>query len=191
LRATDAHGDVVDGGPGADTLTGGFGDDTLVGGPGADTIAGDRPARCNELHCDFMDGVGNDTIDARDGERDSVQCGPGTDRVLADAQDLVADDCEQVDRPGGAAAPAKPVAPKLATVGSLRLRDVLRHGLRVRVPSRATVTARLGRTIVARGKGSGIVRLRLTPRGRKLLKHRRRAALVITAGKLRMTVRIR
>src|SRR5262249_12484455 len=72
LSATDAHGDVVDGGPGDDVLSGGFADDTLVGGPGRDQIAGDRQARCNELHCDFMDGFGNDTIDARDGEQDSV-----------------------------------------------------------------------------------------------------------------------
>ncbi len=185
LTATDAHGDIVDGGGGDDAISGGFGDDTLVGGPGRDQIAGDRQARCNELHCDFMDGFGNDTIDARDGEPDSVQCGPGTDTVRADPQDLVADDCEHVDR-GAVAAKAK-----LTTVGSLRLRDVLRHGLRVRVPARATVTARLGKTIVARGKGAGVVRLKLTARGRKALEHRRRAVLTIAAGKLRATVRLR
>jgi Ca2+-binding RTX toxin-like protein len=141
--------------PAGDLLDGGAGYDTLGGGPGRDQIAGDRQARCNELHCDFMDGFGNDTIDARDGEPDSVQCGPGTDTVHADPQDLVADDCEHVDRPGGAA----PAAAKLTIVGSVHLRDVLR--------------------------------LKLTSRGRGMLKHRRRAVLTITAGKLRATVRLR
>jgi PASTA domain len=41
---------------------------------------------------------GNDTIDARDGERDSVTCGVGADTVKADPADVVATDCEQVER---------------------------------------------------------------------------------------------
>jgi hypothetical protein len=80
---------------------------------------------------------------------------------------------------------------RLATVGSLRLRDVLRRGLRVRVPARATVTARLGKAVVARGRGAGVVTLKLTARGRRALEHRKRPVLSITAGTLRMTVRLR
>ena len=97
LYGTDSA-DVILGGSGNDTLSGGMGNDRIVGGPGRDAIAGDRPARCNELHCDFMDGYGNDTIDARDGARDSIQCGPGRDVVRADRIDRVADDCERVVR---------------------------------------------------------------------------------------------
>jgi hypothetical protein len=43
-------------------------------------------------------GSGNDTINARDGEVDSIQCGVGTDVVNADAADVVTD-CETVNRP--------------------------------------------------------------------------------------------
>jgi Ca2+-binding RTX toxin-like protein len=196
LTATDAGGDVVDGGTGDDTLTGGFGGDTLIGGPGRDTIAGDRMARCNELHCDFMDGFGNDTIDVRDGEQDSVQCGPGDDTVKADAIDQVADDCEHVERSGVAASggsaakagAAKKAAPaKLAVLGSHRIADVLRHGLLVRVAStkRVTVNARMGRTLVAHGRGRRTVRIKLNATGRRRLRHAKRATLTLTAGKLR------
>jgi hypothetical protein len=173
LTATDANGDVVDGGPGDDTLSGGFGNDTLVGGPGRDTIAGDRPARCNELHCDFMDGYGNDTIDARDGEQDSVQCGPGTDVVQADAIDRVADDCERVERGSAASASRKRAARSIVVLGSRRLADIRRHGLLVRVSDsgRVVVTARLGKTTVARGAGHGKVRLKLTRAGKRRLRH--------------------
>jgi hypothetical protein len=108
LIAGDANGDEVLGGAGDDEIAGGFGDDHLVGGPGRDTISGDRPLRCNELHCDYA-GFGNDTIDARDGEADSIDCGAGTDTVLADAVDTVAPDCEDVRVAG--AGPTQPSGP--------------------------------------------------------------------------------
>jgi dipeptidyl aminopeptidase/acylaminoacyl peptidase len=43
-------------------------------------------------------GAGNDRIFASDGERDSIDCGPGKDTVLADRLDVVAANCEQVRR---------------------------------------------------------------------------------------------
>jgi len=138
LLAGDASGDVLDGGPGDDDLSGGFGDDTLTGGPGRDVISGDRPARCNEHHCDVGGGSGNDTIEARDGEADSITCGPGTDVVRADAADVVAADCERVERtpvpgphePDDDQPGKKPVA---ALSGSARLRTVLKSGATVKV----------------------------------------------------------
>jgi Ca2+-binding RTX toxin-like protein len=90
-------GDRLDGGAGADTLDGGFGDDRIVGGPGRDAISGDRRGGdCGPLWCTLP--YGNDVIEARDGEPDSIACGAGTDRVLADATDVVAPDCETVER---------------------------------------------------------------------------------------------
>ena len=57
----------------------------LIGGPGRDTISGDLAGGdCGPLWCKYP--FGNDTIDARDGEVDSVTCGVGTDTVLADAE---------------------------------------------------------------------------------------------------------
>jgi Ca2+-binding RTX toxin-like protein len=76
-------GDTLQGGEGADTLDGGLGSDTLVGGPGLDSFAG---------------GEGSDRVDARDGRRDGVECGSGTDSVAADRRDRVARDCEHTRR---------------------------------------------------------------------------------------------
>ena len=48
----------------------------------------------------FRGGSGNDTIISftRDNDRDSVQCGSGRDRVIADRADRVSKDCEKVTR---------------------------------------------------------------------------------------------
>jgi Ca2+-binding RTX toxin-like protein len=70
------------GGGGQHTLSGRSGDDTIVGRLGTDTVSG---------------GSGRDVIavsgDAGQ-EPDSVNCGSGEDTVYADADDVVADDCE-------------------------------------------------------------------------------------------------
>ncbi len=88
----------IDGGAGDDRLEGGFGDDAIVGGPGRDTIVGDKSGgNCGLFESCSMP-IGNDVIDARDGEADSVICGVGTDKVLADAADTIAPDCETVER---------------------------------------------------------------------------------------------
>jgi PASTA domain/RTX calcium-binding nonapeptide repeat (4 copies) len=96
LNASDGN-DRLDGGAGADSLDGGYGDDTIVGGPGQDSISGDTAqGECGIWYCKLPSG--NDTIDARDGERDSVTCGVGADSVKADPADTVAPDCETVAR---------------------------------------------------------------------------------------------
>ena len=118
LNASDGN-DRLDGGAGADSLDGGFGDDTIVGGPGQDSISGDTPqGECGIYFCKLPSG--NDTIDARDGERDSVTCGVGADSVKADPQDTVAPDCEQVDRGAGSDPKHKTVKGKRCVVPKLR-----------------------------------------------------------------------
>ncbi len=90
---------TVDGRGGDDIIEGGYGDDTISGGAGRDQINADAGTNsCNFLVCRM--GSGNDTVNIRDGEVDSVVCGPGTDTVIADANDTVAADCENVDRAG-------------------------------------------------------------------------------------------
>ena len=54
----------------------------MSGGPGRDSIA---------------TGAGNDRIEAADGRRDRVRCGPGNDSVTADRIDLLSG-CENVTR---------------------------------------------------------------------------------------------
>lgn len=98
-----SYGETIDGGAGDDRLEGGFGDDALTGGPGRDQIYGDRTGEQCGLFETCTVPFGNDVIDARDGEADSVDCGPGNDRATVDALDTVSG-CETVDR----AAPTTP-----------------------------------------------------------------------------------
>jgi Ca2+-binding RTX toxin-like protein len=92
--AENIHSDIenLTGGPesdrftgsaGANTLKGGQGDDELDGGPGQDTLEG---------------GENDDDIHARDGERDTIDCGFGQDSATIDVLDLVVK-CEQVVYP--------------------------------------------------------------------------------------------
>jgi Ca2+-binding RTX toxin-like protein len=74
--------DWLRGGAGNDVLNGGAGNDVLEGGAGADRILGS---------------TGNDTITARDGTRDTINCGPGRDVASVDKFDRVTG-CEVVRR---------------------------------------------------------------------------------------------
>jgi hypothetical protein len=59
-------------------VIGGRGADVLIGGPGQDTIYGDNDAGgCGPIICAIQEG--SDTIRARDGERDTINCGVGFD----------------------------------------------------------------------------------------------------------------
>lgn len=94
---------------GPDAITGGGQDDALYGGPGNDAIVGGLGA--DVLH----GGDDNDTINARDGVADRIDCGAGTDSVVADAVDVLAN-CETVDQPAVAAPPAPPAQVVLVPV---------------------------------------------------------------------------
>jgi hypothetical protein len=175
--------DTIDGGAGDDTIEGGYGHDTIVGGPGRDTINGDITGTgCHWIQCRSM--YGNDHIDARDGEIDTVTCGIGDDVVEADANDNISPDCETVNR-GTAPAPVpdegKPgTAQRTAALTGVR---VHRKGARVTVTGRAVgatkVTAkatRRGRT-VARASAS-VRRERFTVK----LRAPRHSRVVLSAG---------
>lgn len=93
--------DDVRGGTGDDTLESGGGNDVLIGGPGDDVLDG-GPGN-DELTAGagrnrLRGGSGNDRINAANGRRDRVNCGAGRDRVVADARDVVAGNCEAVSR---------------------------------------------------------------------------------------------
>ena len=98
ILVAEDYDDTVDGGAGNDTVEGGRGNDTVTGGPGRDTIMGDATSsHCSWYSCQVP--WGNDTIHARDGEIDNVDCGIGTDTAYVDANDIVAN-CETVDSAG-------------------------------------------------------------------------------------------
>jgi Ca2+-binding RTX toxin-like protein len=159
LNASDGA-DRLDGGAGADRLDGGFGDDTLVGGPGRDTISGDSAqGECALYWCRLPSG--NDTVEARDGEVDSVTCGVGADVVRADPQDVVAPDCETVER-GGVGPRAKVDGPRG------------RAGARCVVPRLRGLTVRQAK---ARLRRAGC-----TPKVRRVAHRRVRAGRVAAQG---------
>jgi Ca2+-binding RTX toxin-like protein len=193
LIAGDAHGDVVDGGAGDDLVEGGFGDDKLTGGPGRDIVNGDRKSRCNEYHCDYF-GAGNDPIDVRDGEIDSVTCGVGTDKVLADANDTIAADCETVERAAGGGPETKTSGPQgngvKLSVKKIKLAKALKSVFTVTISGakgKVKLTAKQGKKTVASGSakvknGKATVKLKFTKAAKKALKRKQSVKLTITGG---------
>lgn len=219
LKGTDDD-DTIDGGAGADDLTGGYGNDAITGGPGQDKIVGDRDGRCNEMHCDLSPGSAADAIDAVDGEVDTISCGPGTDTVKADPQDVVAPDCETVTRAGTPAGsgPAGPkgtsgngngtkngtATKKLALAGGTppTLRAFLARGLTVTVAGRkpnakVSVSAKRGATTVAKGSGKASkagtakVKVMVTKAGRRALRSAKTAKVTVVAGADRLTITLK
>lgn len=202
LHGGDAHGDQLDGGAGDDELSGGMGSDSLTGGPGRDVIAGDRVARCNELHCDITQGFGDDTIDARDGEVDHVQCGPGTDTVLADKIDVVATDCE-IGRPQGDGKTPNGGTPAangltLTSGTSLRLTGGKRRvTIATAAKGKVSVTVKAGKTTIAQGSakpsgGKAQVTLKLTKVGKQKLKRgTRKGKLTVRQGKAQLVASVK
>ena len=79
------------GGEGKDRLSGESGNDTLAGGSGNDTLTGGRGRN------GYAAGSGNDTVNARNRQRERVDCGPGRDKATVDRSDRVRR-CERVRR---------------------------------------------------------------------------------------------
>jgi Tol biopolymer transport system component len=97
LRGNDrlngaAGNDCLEGGAGNDRLTGGTGNDRLFGGSGRDLLTG-GPGRNA-----YFAGAGNDTVRARNGRREVINCGKGRrDLAVVDRRDRVRG-CERVRR---------------------------------------------------------------------------------------------
>jgi Tol biopolymer transport system component len=96
----NAGRDALIGGGGNDTLLGNGGNDTLNGGTGNDRLLGGAG---NDLSLpgpgtdSALAGAGNDVVNAVDGQRDTIDCGPGRDTATADPADRVRN-CERVVR---------------------------------------------------------------------------------------------
>ncbi len=91
-RKGTAGSDVIRGWNGLDALCGGAGRDTLIARRGNDRLTG-GPGRDQ-----LLAGPGNDRLFARDGAADTIVCGRGYDRVIADRRDVIAADCEWLSR---------------------------------------------------------------------------------------------
>jgi Ca2+-binding RTX toxin-like protein len=87
----DGGDDKVFGDAGNDKVEGTYGADTVDGGAGTDQLYGDIAG------CSVFCSVDTDVLLARDGERDTVDCGGGADTAQVDQLDVVAF-CASVDR---------------------------------------------------------------------------------------------
>ena len=200
--------DKLDGGPGNDHLDGGFGDDTIVGGPGQDRISGDLAAGdCGPIWCKYP--YGNDTIDARDGEVDSIVCGAGTDTVLADAGDVVDRDCENVTRAGAPAAPAPPAAKPVGgdarveatMIGRVTIAKALKSGFTIKITGakagKIALSATRSGQVVAKGsgkadkKGTATIRLRFTTKAKRSLHHAKTITLKVSGSGVATTLTLK
>jgi len=188
--------DTVEGGAGDDHVEGGYNHDTVVGGPGKDMIYGDKTGSQSCWYSCVVP-FGNDRIEARDGEIDTIDCGVGEDTAVVDAGDVVAN-CETVQRSGGTTNPdtGKPDpgngGAKVALVGKARLALLLKGKLAARVPCAAAckVAAKLviGRKTIATGNrtllspGQAKVALKVARKHRRAVKRMRKASatLVVT-----------
>lgn len=139
--------DTIDGGAGADRIVAGHDNDTITGGPGPDTIFADSTGSyCGIYSCTIP--FGNDTINARDGEADQIDCGIGADRAVTDTIDTVAN-CETVEAAkqtdGGGQGGGGPAGGGLAVLSKLSIKRIARSGLRIRVacPAACKVSANL------------------------------------------------
>ena len=135
LTAGD-YQDNVDGGAGNDVLNAGFGNDVVTGGPGQDTIFADATsASCGWYSYTCKIPFGNDVVNAKDGEADTIDCGVGNDTATVDAIDTVAN-CENVNTtgsgtPSGPAGPGtdKPAGPAANVTGKLSIKTITKKGL--------------------------------------------------------------
>jgi Ca2+-binding RTX toxin-like protein len=144
--------DTLDGGPGNDVLTGGLGNDTITGGPGQDTISGDATASTCGLYS-YKIPFGNDTINARDGEADQVDCGVGQDTAIVDTVDVVSS-CENVQSsaagPSGGPSGGPASGPAAKVTGKLSIKSIAKKGRGVTVP--CATACKVSVSLVVKGK---------------------------------------
>ena len=178
--------DTVDGGAGNDIVEGGRGNDTVTGGPGSDTIMGDATSsHCSWYSCQVP--WGNDTIQARDGEQDNIDCGIGTDTAIVDTIDILAN-CENVD--GRAPGPGPgPGAVAFSIKGKPTIRTLASKGLKIAVPCPSACT--VSGTLVLGGKkigggsgrtgaaGTASVKLKLAAKAKRRFKRLRKATVTV------------
>jgi Ca2+-binding RTX toxin-like protein len=210
IRGGDGN-DFVDGNVGEDRVYGESGDDKVYGGDSANDLV-DGGAGKDEIVADgvcFYTGCntgGNDTIAARDGEPDTIDCGGGYDSGDADALDHLAGGlCEALVIGGGPPCCSRPGF-SLRAPGRIRFGRLVRHGLSlaIRCETACTIHAALlaGRRTVGRAKaamaqaGTASVRVKIGRGARRRVRHAKSLTLRVkvtqsgatTATSRRMTV---
>jgi hypothetical protein len=173
--------DRVFGEDGQDVVAGGDGDDEIAGGPGVDRFYGEDVEACIPSSCMS----GQDLIEARDGNQEMIDCGPGTDSAKVDPNELVRNDvdlsnqCESVD--GLAASSSSGTASLKASAKVSGGRIVVK--LTAPSAGTASVKATAGRLKVGSATRqvakAGTVTLRIKPSRAATRKHRLKVKLKI------------
>jgi Ca2+-binding RTX toxin-like protein len=173
----------IDGSPADDTMTGGDGAEDVDGREGNDTLTGG-------LGEDSLNGSdGDDTIFARDGVRDSVDCGLGVDRAELDLQDTfdVFEVCESVDQGAIREGPNVRFLSRTMRVGrDGRVRVALRCPRKLRSPCAGRLALeriRRKRKGSKRKRTKRLVRTKLGVRSYRIRTGRRRVVTVTLSGK--------
>jgi hypothetical protein len=193
--------DIIDGGDGNDTIYGGGNDDQIKGGPGLDSLSGEGSASGF-----FISIAGNDIIDARDGVREQLNCGPGADTAIVDELDVVPQDpgslCEAVDRSaasggGGGGGSTKVPVPKVRSSRlsvksgrvsvSLSCTDACSGKLTLKTASKvklgskkAVVTLGSASYRIAAGK-KATIKVKLSSNGKRLMRKVSKVRVKLTA----------
>jgi hemolysin type calcium-binding protein len=162
------------GGAGDDGLDGAAGDDTIVGGGGTNHLVGGAGG-------DRLSADGADTIDARDGERDTIDCSwPANGPLDGDPIDS-ADGCAPVPFPLG------PIKVRTGRSGKFAFRLQCPGGVDIPCPGKLVLRTRRGGKIDSQTmrfpSGSAIVRFRfrLGPKLLRALVRDRRMQVFATA----------
>jgi hypothetical protein len=149
----------------------------------------------------FISVAGSDWIDARDGVQEQLNCGPGADIAIVDALDVVPQDpgslCESVDRAAPAPAPAAKPTIRSTSLKVSKNRFTIKLSCAVACKGKLTVktTAKKPVTVgsasysLAAGQSKSY-KVKLTAKGRSLLRHSRKVRVKISAGSTR-TVTLR
>jgi hypothetical protein len=145
----------------------------------------------------FVSIAGNDRIDARDGVREQLNCGPGADTAIVDTLDVVPNDpgslCEAVQRKAAGAGPSVRSSSlrlrrgRIATTvacpagsATCRGRVTVRTHSRVKLGERRQRVTVATRSFTARAGRSVTVRLRPSASGRRLLARVRRVRVDVS-----------
>ena len=167
----------VVGGGGNDTLRTGFGAEFL-GGPGDDVLEGGPGEDIFNADGDFdQSGQGNDTIRARGGGKDLIDCGPGRDTAEVDAKDVAADRSE----PDGGCEGGVLLRPTLSPGGLVK---ISRRGRVIRIRINCSNADCFGRVKLVAATALG-------PRTRTLRFRGRSARVRLPKGRRKTFVRVR
>ena len=171
--------DRMFGDAGNDKLQGASGSDTVDGGAGLDQIYGDN-ASCS-VFCSFD----ADTLFARDGEKDAVDCGGGADSATVDQLDVVSD-CASVDRSNVSPPPGAGLA-KASFAGSKKTVKVSRRGrfsysfkAGAGLKGKAVFRKLAAKSFTVPGSGKVTLKMKLKPKKLALLRRKRKIKTKVT-----------